>query len=103
MTATAPAPTPTPAPDLAKKGKPDYGLDAPSFQLYGRYGGVIAVVVGRMLNEYGVMHSLNWAVSVGSALMSAGVSFFVVSAVMYLGSKFGKLLLRDAILNSIAG
>jgi arsenite methyltransferase len=97
--AQAPDPTPTSqAPDLRK---PDWGLDAPGFQLFARYGGVIAVVVGRMLNERGVVGSVPWMVSAGAVLMWMGTSFFVVSAVSYFGSKIGKLLLRDGILQSI--
>jgi SAM-dependent methyltransferase len=92
---------PVSTPDASKLRKPDYGLDAPGFQLFARYGGLIAVVVGRMLNERGVVNSVNWMVSVGSALMTTGLSFLIVSAVSYFGSKIGKLLLRDAILNSI--
>jgi arsenite methyltransferase len=91
-----------PAPEAPKFRKPDYGLDAPGFQLLARYGGLIAVVVGRKLNEYGVLSSAPWAVSVGSVVMWTGATFFLVSAVMFLGSKVGKLLVRDGILNSIA-
>jgi ubiquinone/menaquinone biosynthesis C-methylase UbiE len=54
-----------------------------------------------MLGEHGVVGSVPWMVSVGSALMWTGTSFFVVSAVSYFGSKIGKLLLRDGILQSI--
>jgi arsenite methyltransferase len=101
----APVPAPAQAPDSApvpsNLRKPDWGLDAPGFQLFPRYGGVIAVVVGRMLSEHGVMSSVPWMVNVGSALMWTGTSFFVVSAVSYFGSKIGKLLLRDGILESI--
>jgi arsenite methyltransferase len=90
-----------PPPEAPKFRKPDYGLDAPRFQLFTRYGGLIAVVAGRKLNEYGVMSSVPWAVSVGSVVMWTGAVAFLVSAVMFLGSKVGKLLLRDGILNSI--
>jgi len=99
--AQASAPAPAPAPDTSNLRKPDWGLDAPGFQLFARYGGVIAVVVGRMVNEHGVLSSVPWMVSVGSALMWMGTSFFIVSAVSYFGSKVGKLLLRDGILESI--
>jgi arsenite methyltransferase len=89
------------APETSQRRSADYGLDTPGFQLAARYGGVIAVVIGRLLNEYGVAHSVNWAVSVGTSVMWTGVSFFLASAMLFLGSKFGKLLLRDGILNSI--
>src|SRR5438552_9182548 len=103
----APVPAPAQAPDSApgpvtsNLRKPDWGSDAPAFQSFARYGGVLAVVVGRMLSEHGVLSSVPWVVNVGSALMWTGASFFVVSAVSYFGSKIGKLLLRDAILESI--
>jgi arsenite methyltransferase len=90
-------PPPTPSSSLLA----DYGLDAPGFQLTARYGGALAVVVGRMLIEHGVMNATDWADRVGTPVMWTGVGFFATSAVMYLGSKFGKLLLRNAILNSI--
>jgi arsenite methyltransferase len=101
--APAPAQAPDPVPSLVTSNlrKPDWGLDAPGFQLFARYGGVLAVVVGRMINEHGVVSSVPWMASVGSALMWMGTSFFVVSAVSYFGSKIGKLLLRDGILESI--
>jgi len=72
-------------------------LDAPGFQLFARYGGVLAVVAGRMLSEQGVLTSVPWMVNAGSVLMWMGASFFVVSVVSYFGSKIGKLLLRDGI------
>jgi len=98
---SAQAPESAPSPVTSNLRKPDWGLDAPSFQLFARYGGVIAVVVGRMLSEHGVMSSVPWMVSVGSTLMWMGTSLFVVSAVSYFGSKVGKLLLRNGILESI--
>jgi arsenite methyltransferase len=79
----------------------DYGLDAPGLQLAARYGGVIAVVIGRMLSEHGVMNSVSWATKAGTSLMWTGASFFLLSAAMYLSSRFGKLVLRDAILRSM--
>src|SRR5215470_1421936 len=82
--------------------KPDYGIDAPGFQRFARYSGVASVVVGRMLTEHGVMNSLAWYQRIGTALMWAGVAFFIVGSLMYLGSRVGKLYLRNRILNSIA-
>ena len=82
--------------------KPDYGIDAPGFQRFARYGGVASVVVGRLLTEHGVMNSLAWYQRIGTALMWAGVAFFIVGSGMYLGSRVGKLYLRNRILNSIA-
>jgi arsenite methyltransferase len=89
------------APEALKLRKPDYGLDAPRIQLVGRYGGVMAVVVGSVLNEHGVLNSLPTAVAIGNLIMWIGVGLFLGSALMTFGSRVGKLLLRDAILNSI--
>jgi arsenite methyltransferase len=100
--APAPVHTTTRQPEAPKLGKPDYGLDAPGMQKASLYGGLAGVVIGRMAYDYGVMHSTNWALRVGSIAMSMGFSFFVVGCISYVGSKFGKLLLRDRMLNSIA-
>jgi SAM-dependent methyltransferase len=81
--------------------KPDYGVDAPIFQRAALIGGLLGVVVGRTLIDRGQLQSLNWAVQLGLPLMSGGVSFFVVGCISLWGSKFGKLHLRDKILNSI--
>jgi len=88
-------------PDVTGKSKPDYGIDAPGFQRAARYGGVASVVAGRLLIEYGVMHSIAWAQAVGTAMIWAGVWFFIIGSVMYWGSRVGKLYLRNRILNSI--
>jgi arsenite methyltransferase len=93
--------TPPAGPEAPKLRRPDYGLDAPGIQLVSRYGGVIAVVVGRMLNEHGVVNSLPTAISVGSLIMWTGIGLFLGSALMTFGSRVGKLVLRDAILNSV--
>jgi arsenite methyltransferase len=82
--------------------KPDYGIDAPGFQRFARYAGVASVVAGRMLFEHGMMNSRVWAQRTGTGMMWAGVSFFIIGSLMYLGSRVGKLFLRNRILNSIA-
>jgi arsenite methyltransferase len=81
--------------------KPDYGIDAPGFQRFALIGGLLGVIVGRTLIDRGQLQSMAWAVQLGTPLISAGLSFFVVGCVMWWGSKFGKLHLRDKILNSI--
>jgi arsenite methyltransferase len=92
----------TPAPETtAKLREPDYGLRASRFQIVARYGGVVAVVIGRMLSERGMMSSVNWEMRAGAAVMWAGVGFFLLSAALFLRRRFGPVLLRDAILNSI--
>jgi arsenite methyltransferase len=82
--------------------KADYGMDAPGLQLATRYGGVVAVVAGRMLSDNGVMSQTAWAIRAGTWIMWTGVAFFLFSAAMWLSSRVGKLLLRNAVLDSIA-
>jgi len=100
--APAPVHTTSPPPEAPQRRKPDYGLDAPGMQKAFLYGGLAGVVIGRMGYDYGVMQTVSWALAAGSIAMTAGASFFVVGCISYLGSKFGKLLLRDRMLNSIA-
>ena len=92
----------TPAPETAARVRePDYGLRATRFQLFARYGGVVAVIAGRMLNERGVMGSVNWEIRAGTVLMWTGVGFFLLSALLFLARRFGPVLLRKAMLDSI--
>src|ERR1700741_3051585 len=82
--------------------KPDYGLDAPGFQRVLLVGGVLCVVIGRMLIEHGQMApSPAWVFVLGRSMLWGGVGLFLAACVMYWVSKVGKLYLRDAILNSI--
>lgn len=83
-------------------GRADYGIDAPGLQRGALYGGFAAVVAGRFLHGYGAGQHVSWAVGFANALVWSGVSFFVTGALMYWGSKVGKLRLRDRILDSIA-
>jgi SAM-dependent methyltransferase len=89
------------APAAIANGRPDYGIDAPALQRGFRYAGVALVVAGRMFIERGVMQSVGWAQGVGTAMMWAGLWFFITGSLMYMGSRVGKLLLRNKILNSI--
>ena len=81
--------------------KPDYGIDAPVFQRAAVIGGFAGVVVGRMMIDRGQLQSVEWPVQLGPAFISSGLSFFLVGCISLWGSKFGKLHLRDKILNSI--
>jgi ubiquinone/menaquinone biosynthesis C-methylase UbiE len=94
--------TATQAAEPSHLPKADYGLDTPGLQLAARYGGVVAVVAGSMLSDHGVMNQAAWAIRTGTWIMWAGVALFLFSAAMWLSSKVGKLLLRDAMLDSIA-
>jgi arsenite methyltransferase len=89
--------TPVPA-----KGNPDYGTDATPLQRIAFYGGVALVVAGRMLNERGVMQSVDWKVIAGGAMIWAGLFFFLLGSVILLARKAGRLILRESILNSIS-
>ena len=89
-------------PTVPAKGNPDYGTDATALQRIALYGGVALVVVGRMLDERGVMQSVQWQSRAGSVMIWAGLSFFLIGCVILLGRKAGKLILRERILNSIS-
>jgi arsenite methyltransferase len=89
------------ATEASNNRRADYGLDAPGLQITTRYVGVIAVVAGRMMNDYGVLNSVAWATRIGPAVMWTGAGLFLLSAAMYVSSKWGKLMLRDAILRSV--
>lgn len=89
-------------PAAPTKGNPDYGTDATTLQRIAFYGGVVLVVAGRMLDERGVMSSVNWAVRAGSVMIWTGLFFFLFGCVILLGRKAGKLILRERILNSIS-
>jgi arsenite methyltransferase len=84
------------------KRNPDYGTDASTLQRIAFYGGVTIVVAGRMLDERGVMSSVNWAIRTGSVMIWAGLLFFLLGCAILLGRKAGKLILRESILNSIS-
>jgi arsenite methyltransferase len=89
-------------PTLPAKGRPDYGTDATVLQRIAVYGGVVLVVVGRMLNERGVMLSADRLAVAGGVMIWVGVVFFLVGCLLLLGRKAGKLILRERILNSIS-
>ena len=91
------------ATEASNNRRADYGLDAPGLQITTRYVGVIAVVAGRMMNDYGVLNSVAWATRIGPAVMWTGAGLFLLSATMYVSSKWGKLMLRDAILRGRTG
>jgi arsenite methyltransferase len=89
-------------PAVPVKGKPDYGTDPTGWQRIALYGGVAGVVAGRTLAERGLMQSVNWEVRAGGVMIWTGLSFFLIGCAMLLGSKIGKLILRERILNSIS-
>ena len=90
------------APADTQSLKPDYGLATSRMHRFAVYGGVVCVIAGRMLSERGVMGQLSWLAIAGAALMGVGVVFFVAGSVMLWSSRFGKVLLRNAMLNSIS-
>ena len=83
--------------------KPDYGLDAPGMQRTLLYGGFAAVIAGRLFASWLAQqpHIDSWQISIRNTLVWGGVSLFINGAVMFWGSRGGKLRLRDKILNSI--
>ena len=63
--------------------KPDYGIDAPVFQRAAVIGGLLGVVVGRMMIDRGQLQSVEWPVQLGPAFISSGLSFFLVGCIRF--------------------
>lgn len=89
-------------PAVPAKGRPDYGGGATRVPRMALYGGLVFVVVGRMLSERGVMQSVPEEARAGGVMIWMGLSVFLVGCVMLLESKVSKLILRERILNSIS-
>jgi arsenite methyltransferase len=87
---------------VPSKGRPDYGTDASTLQRVALYGGVALVVAGRMLNERGVMQSLDWLAAAGGVMIWMGLAFFLLGCLLLLRRKAGKSILREGMLNSIS-
>jgi SAM-dependent methyltransferase len=87
---------PSPAPK-----KPDYGIDAPgvvrNLALIGAAGLVLAAISVFVL--FPLVPGL--AIALANMGFWAGLSFLTVAAIMVWGSKFGKLRLRDRLLDAI--
>lgn len=80
--------------------KPNYGLDAPTFQRGAFFGGLAGLVAGLLLQLLGPARS-GWVQSLGRTLFGPGCAFVLTAAVMFWGSKVGKLRLRDKMIASV--
>jgi arsenite methyltransferase len=81
--------------------QPDYGLDAPKLVKRFAVRGGVMVVFAALLYYANRNSSPAAARSLGSMLLSIGVTFLLVSAFMAWSSRVAKLKMRDRILNSL--
>ncbi|HEX5437504.1 MAG TPA: class I SAM-dependent methyltransferase [Gemmatimonadaceae bacterium] len=86
---------------IPTRARADYGLDAPGVVGGLLFGGAAAYLLGRVALRVApqVAHHL---LPVVSMLMSAGASCVVGGVIMLLGSRVGKLRLRDRVLDRLA-
>jgi arsenite methyltransferase len=82
--------------------QPDYGIDAPKLVKRFAVRGGVMVVFAALLYYANRNSSPAAAVSIGSMLLSIGVTFMLISVIMLWSSRVGKLKVRDRILNSFA-
>ena len=81
--------------------QPDYGIDAPKLVRRFAVRGGVMVVFAALLYYSNRNSSPAAAVSIGSMLLSIGVTFLLISALMVWSSRVGKLKVRDRILDSL--
>ncbi|HJZ54904.1 MAG TPA: hypothetical protein VKE74_08085, partial [Gemmataceae bacterium] len=90
------APTPTTPP-----AKPDYGIDAPgvvrTFALLGSAGLAVAAIAFFVFD----FERSGLAFTLFNMGLWPGLSFLATAGIMLWGSRFGKLRLRDKILDGI--
>ncbi len=87
-----------PAPEYPK---PDYGIDAPGVVRYFTLGGATAILLAIILWRLG--HELPAVLSqvVAPMLFYPGISLLLTGVVMLYGSKWGKLAIRDTIIQQL--
>jgi len=81
--------------------QPDYGIDAPTLVRRFAVRGGVMVVFAALLYYANRNSSPAAATSIGSMLLSIGVTFLLISAIMVWSSRVGKLKMRDRILDSL--
>jgi arsenite methyltransferase len=81
--------------------QPDYGIDAPKLVRRFAVRGGVMVVFAALLYYANRNSSPAAAMSLGSMLLSIGVTFMLVSAFMVWSSRVAKLKIRDRILDSL--
>jgi len=86
-------------PDL---GKPDYGIDAPKTVRWLATRGALLALFGVIVFNVNQVSNPQAAHTIGSMTFFPGLGFLLGAAVMVWSSKFGKLQLRDEMLDSIS-
>src|SRR6266481_8775128 len=81
--------------------QPDYGIDAPKLVKRFAVRGGVMVVFAALLYYANRNSSPAAATSIGSMLLSIGVTFLLISAIMVWSSRVAKLKMRDRILDSL--
>jgi arsenite methyltransferase len=81
--------------------QPDYGIDAPKLVRRFAVRGGVMVVFAALLYYANRNSSPAAATSIGSMLLSIGVTFLLISAIMVWSSRVGKLKVRDRILGTL--
>ena len=81
--------------------QPDYGIDAPKLVRRFAVRGGVMVVFAALLYYANRNSSPAAATSIGSMLLSIGVTFLLISAIMVWSSRVAKLKMRDRILDSL--
>jgi SAM-dependent methyltransferase len=80
-----------------KPGLPDYGLDAPNLVRFFLIGGFLLLALGLAL----VVLSTDWLTAVGSITCTFGVIFMIEGLLMIWSSRYGKLRVRDHLLDGL--
>ncbi|MBV9211155.1 MAG: class I SAM-dependent methyltransferase [Acidobacteria bacterium] len=86
---------------MATKTRADYGIDAPKVLLRFVIIGVVGLLAASILFYTGLTKRSALAVSFENTFLWGGLSCLLTAAVMFWGSKRGKLSLRDRVINSI--
>ena len=92
---------PQPAKTAAATLRADYGLDAPTVIRNFLLLAITGWTLGALLQRFGPGHLPLWLINVRGTLIGVGTIFFLQALVMVWGSKVGKMLLRDKVLDSI--
>ena len=79
----------------------NYGIDAPKVLLRFVIIGSFGLIAAAILFSTGITRRSGLAVSFANTFLWGGLSCFATTAVMWWGSKFGKMRLRDRIVNAI--
>jgi len=80
-----------------KPGLPDYGLDAPNLVRLFLIGGLLLLAAGLAL----VLLSTDWLTVAGSIAFTFGVIFTIEGLLMVWSSRYGKLRVRDRMLDGL--